>query len=114
MKKIMCVFVSSLIFMMLCSCNDKLINMGKSDNGKYTSILWNDRTYTPFCVVSKGDCGKKIGCIDSNKYDIVSLYKDLSPEEWIANYLTMDGGAMLYKEINVTDIPYGLEREYET
>jgi len=32
---------------------------------------------------------------------------------WIANYLTVDGGAMLYKAKNVTDIPDGLESEYE-
>lgn len=32
---------------------------------------------------------------------------------WIANHLTVDGGAMLYKEINVMDIPDGMQSEYE-
>lgn len=109
MKKILLIFMS---VMMLCSCSGKLINMTKTDNGEYTSIVWEDRKYIPFCVVSKSDCGKKIGCIDGNKDEIVSLYKDLPQEEWLANYLTMDGGAMLYKEVNVTDIPEGLHDEY--
>lgn len=98
--------------MMLCSCNDRLINMTQSTDGKYACIIWEDRTYVPFCVVSKRDCGKKIGCIDGDKDDIVSIYKDLTPDKWLASYLTMDGGAMLYREINVTDIPDGLEQEY--
>lgn len=109
MKKILLIFMSVI---MLCSCNGKLINMTKTDNGEYTSIVWEDRKYIPFCVVSKSDCGKKIGCIDGDKDEIVSLYKDLPQNEWLANYLTMDGGAMLYKEVSVTDIPDGLHDEY--
>ncbi len=31
----------------------------------------------------------------------------------IADYLTADGGTILFKEVNVTDIPEGLESEYE-
>lgn len=109
MKKILLIFMSVI---MLCSCNGKLINMTKTDNGEYTSIVWEDRKYIPFCVVSKSDCGKKIGCIDGDKDEIVSIYKDLPQNEWLANYLSMDGGAMLYKEVNVTDIPEGLHDEY--
>ena len=40
-------------------------------------------------------------------------YKDYPSNEWIASYLTVDGGAMLYKEVNVTNIPDGLQSEYE-
>ena len=43
----------------------------------------------------------------------VCKYKDYPTEEWIANYLTVDGGAMLLKEINVVDIPDGMQSEYE-
>jgi len=109
MKKLLFIFMS---VMLLCSCNKKLINMTQTDNGEYVSIIWDDKKYIPFCVVSKSDCGKKIGCIDGDNDNVVSPYKDLSSDEWLANYLTMDGGAMLYKEVNVTDIPNGLHSEY--
>ncbi|MDE6539933.1 MAG: hypothetical protein K2K66_07065 [Ruminococcus sp.] len=110
MKKFLFILMS--VMMLLCSCHEKLTSMTRTDNGEYTSIVWDDKTYIPFCVVSKSDCGKKIGCINGDTDDIISLYKDLSPDEWLANYLTMDGGAMLYKEVNVTNIPDGLQSEY--
>ena len=67
----------------------------------------------PFCAISKKDCGDLIGYVDGNTGDRVCEYKDYPSTEWIANYITVDGGAMLYKEINVTDIPDGLQSEYE-
>lgn len=39
------------------------------------------------------------------------MYREIN--EWIANYLTVDNGALLYKETNVTHIPDGLQSEYE-
>lgn len=110
MKKLLFIFIP--VMMLFCSCNEKLTSMTRTDNGEYTSIVWDDKTYIPFCVVSKSDCSKKIGCIDGDTDDVISLYKNLSPDEWLANYLTMDGGAMLYKEVNVTEIPDGLQSEY--
>ena len=112
MKKILFILIASLM-LLLCACNNNLINMTSSDNGESTSIIWEDRIYKPFCVVSKNDCGKKIGYLNNEKDNVISIYKDLSQEEWIANYLTVDGGAMLYKEINVTDIPDGMQSEYD-
>lgn len=95
------------------SCGSTLIEMQSAEiDGKHC-IIWEDRTYQPFCVVSKNDCGKRIGIVDGDKQNIVSEYKDYLTDKWIANYLTVDGGAMLYKEINVTEIPDGLEAEYQ-
>ena len=50
-------------------------------------------------------CGKHINLIDMSTAE--------GDEECIANYLTVDGGAILFREINVTDIPDGPESEYE-
>ncbi|MDE6797212.1 MAG: hypothetical protein K2J36_04285 [Ruminococcus sp.] len=110
MKKFLLILIP--VIMLFCSCNEKLVNMTSTDNGEYTSIIWDDKKYVPFCVVSKNDCGKKIGYVNGEKDNVISQYKDLSPDEWLANYLTMDGGAMLLKEVNVSDIPYGLQSEY--
>lgn len=103
------------LFVMLCSCGEKqeLADISMVVGDEYVSIIWEGRTYVPFCTVSKSDCGTVIGYIDGDSVDRVCEYKDYQPEEWIANYLTVDGGAMLYKEINVIDIPDGLQPEYD-
>lgn len=115
MKKI-CIFGFA-VFMaiVLCACGEKqnLINMSTIEGSDYTAIVWEDRTYVPFCVISKSDCGAQIGYVNGDTDDRVCEYGDYPVAEWIANYLTVDGGAMLYKEINVTDIPDGLQSEYE-
>ena len=80
MKKVLSIFVVSFM-LLLCACSDDLINMTSSDNGEVLSIIWEDRIYQPFCVVSKNDCGKKIGYLDNNKDNVISIYKDLSQEE---------------------------------
>lgn len=107
------IFLCLAALLLLSSCGNTLSDMtgGSDDEGSF--IQWEDRTYRPFCVVSKNDCGKRIGKVNGDKDDIVAVYLDLPPEEWIANYLTMDGGAMLWKEVNVTEIPEGLEAEYD-
>jgi len=105
------------IFMaaVLCACGEKqeLIDMSTIESSDYTAILWEDRTYVPFCVVSKSDCGTQIGYVNGDKDDRVCEYKDYPLTEWIANYLTVDGGAMLYKEMDVTEFPDGLQSEYD-
>lgn len=105
----------SLISIILCACGEThdLIDMSTFEGDGYMAILWEDRTYVPFCVVSKSDCGTQIGYLDGETDNRVCEYKDYPTEEWIANYLTVDGGAMLFKETNVTEIPDGLESEYE-
>lgn len=36
-------------------------------------------------------------------------YVDYLSNEWITNYLTVDGRALLYKEVNVDDVQDGLQ-----
>lgn len=114
MKRMVC-FALVCVGLLLCACGrfDALPSVETVEREGYVAIVWEDRTYVPFCVVSKSDCGKMIGCVNGDTEDIVSEYKDLPPEEWIANYLTMDGGAILFKEEQVTVIPDGLESEYK-
>lgn len=89
-----------------------LVNMRSvSSDGKWC-VIWEGRTYIPFCVVSKSDRGKQIGYVNGDTNDRISEYKGYPPEEWLVSWLPMDGGAMLLKEQNVTDIPDGLEAEY--
>lgn len=115
MKKIRILGVVIFIAAALCACGEKqkLVSMRTTDNGRYVSIIWEDREYVPFCAVSKRDCGAQIGYRDGDLNSRVCEYKDYPSTEWIANYLTVDGGAMLFKEKSVTDIPDGLQSEYK-
>ena len=76
------------------------------------AVVWEDRTYVPFCVVSKNDRGRQIGFVDGDTNDRISEYKGYSSDEWLVSWLPTDGGAMLLKEQSVADIPEGLEAEY--
>lgn len=106
-------WIAALLTLFSCGRKQVLPTVEAVEKEGYVAILWENRTYIPFCVISKGDCGKPIGWLEGDPEDIVSEYRDYPPEEWIANYLTMDGGALLYKEEHVTVIPEGLESEYE-
>lgn len=115
-KKLYCIFcLCSFISIMLCACgkNKNLIDMGTVESDQYMAIVWEDRTYIPFCVVSKKDCGTQTGYLNGETDHRVCKYKDYPTDEWLASYLTVDGGAMLFKEVNVANIPDGLESEYE-
>ena len=87
--------------------------MSTAEGDGYMSIIWEDRTYVPFCVVSKNDCGKQIGYLDGETDNMVFEYKDYSTDEWIATYLAVDCGAMLYKEVKCTYIPDTFKSEYK-
>lgn len=115
MKKIRAFGFVIFMAVALCACGEKqeLIDMSTIENSDYTAIVWEDRTYVPFCVIPKSDCGAQIGYVNGDTDDRVCEYGDYPSTEWIANYITVDGGAMLCKEINVTDIPDGLQSEYE-
>ena len=115
MKKI---FVLVLIFCLFltalsaCSEQSELVDMGSVNiDGKW-AVTWGDKTYVPFCVVSKKDCGKQIGYVDGDTDYRISEYKSYSSDEWLVSWMPMDGGAMLLKEQGVIDIPDGLEAEY--
>lgn len=76
------------------------------------AVIWEERVYIPFCVVSKSDCGALIGYVDGDTDDRISEFKGFLPEEWVVGWMPMDGGAILMKEENVVDIPDGLVQEY--
>lgn len=91
---------------------DDLVDMEAITIDGKRAIVWENRTYELFCVVSKKDCGDQIGYVEGDTVDRISAYKDYPPEEWLVSWLPMEGGAMLLKEQNVVDIPDGLEAEY--
>lgn len=77
------------------------------------AVVCEDRVYVPFCVVSKSGCGEQIGYVDGDEDDRISEYKGYPAEEWLVSWIQTDGGAMLMKEESVTEIPDGLEAEYQ-
>ena len=115
MKKIRVLGIAILTAVVLCACGgeQELADISTAEGDGYMAIIWEERTYVPFCAVSKSDCGTLIGYVNGDTGDRVCEYKDYPSNEWIANYLTVDGGALLYKEVNVTNIPDGLQSEYE-
>lgn len=115
MKKIVTLVSLLMLLLSLIACSGQqhdLVDMTSTSMDGKRCVVWEGRTYVPFCVVSKKDCGEQIGYIDSDTDDRISEYKGYSPEEWLVSWLPMDGGAMLLKEQNVVDIPDGLEQEY--
>ncbi|MBD5522072.1 MAG: hypothetical protein HDR03_12790 [Lachnospiraceae bacterium] len=116
-KKLYCIIcLYGLISIMLCACGkQELANMTTEVTDYYASIIWKDKTYVPYCAISEKNRGKQIGIVDDDEDNRIYEYKGYSSDEWIVNsYISglMDG-SMLYKEINVSDIPDGLESEYE-
>lgn len=111
-------FAAILLFVLLLSlvsCAGQqrgLVDMRPVSIDGKRGVIWEDRTYVPFCVVSKNDRGRQIGYVDGDTNDRISEYKGYSPEQWLVSWLPTDGGAMLLKEQSVTDIPDGLEAEY--
>lgn len=114
-KRIVAILIACVLLSMLSACGKQthdLVDMeSTSKDGKY-AVVWEDRTYVPFCAVSKKDCGEQIGYVDGDTDDRISEYKGYSSEEWLVSWLPMDGGAILLNEQNVVDIPDGLEAEY--
>ena len=116
MKKIITLAPLLMLLLSLVACGGQqrdLVDMASTDiDGKHC-IVWEGRTYAPFCVVSKKDCGEQIGYVDGDTDDRISEYKGYSSEKWLVSWMPMDGGAMLMKEQSVVDIPDGLEAEYQ-
>lgn len=103
-----------LLIILLCACSKQsLADMEILDNGEYASILWEERIYVPYCAISPSACGAQIGIVDHNKDYKVYEFEGYSVNEWIVSTLKWDGGAMLWREINVVDIPAGLKSEYD-
>ena len=116
MKRIFALLIiPCLLFTTLSACAGQprdLVDMTSTGIDGKRAVVWENRTYLPFCVVSKKDCGEQIGYVDGDTDDRISEYKGYPPEEWLVSWLPMDGGAMLLKEQSVVDLPAGLEAEY--
>lgn len=118
MKKSIYFISMFLLMIMLSACsqtNNKLENMTTENNDNYVSIVWEGRTYVPFCGINNNEKGKQIGIVNGDKKDQVYEYKEHSTDDWIISFYKsgeMDS-SMLMKEINVTEIPNNLESEYE-
>jgi hypothetical protein len=119
MKKVLLVFLTVSMILSICACSKQevadMANLTTEDKDGYVAITWDERTYVPYTAISKKDCGKQIGIIDNDENDKVYEYKDYSSEMWIAEmYISGEMDApMLFREVDVTDIPEGLESEYE-
>lgn len=104
-----------LLTVLLTACGGErreLVDMASASGNGKRLVIWEDRTYEPFCAVSKNDRGAQIGYVDGDTDDRISEYKGYPPEEWLVSWLPMDGGAILLKEQSVVTIPDGLEAEY--
>lgn len=113
MKKALSMFLMIVMIFSFCACSkQEPTNMTTEVNDAYAAIVWENKTYVPYCAISESDCGEQIGIVDGDKDDRVYEYNGYSTDEWIINSYVHDG-AMLLREINVTDIPDGLESEYE-
>lgn len=118
MKKITVIGVLVWMIIMLCSCEkDKkeLADMSTSDEGEYQAIIWDDRTYVPYCAISNSERGEKIGIVNGDKNDQIFQYNDYPVEEWIISFYhsgEMDN-SMLMRELHVTEIPEGLKSDYD-
>lgn len=115
MKKTLAFFTILITILLLTACGGQqrdLVDMESTIIGNLRCVVWEDRIYVPFCVVSKKDCGEQIGYVDGDTDDRISEYKGYSSDEWLVSWLPMDGGAMLLKEQSVVNIPDGLEKEY--
>ena len=115
MKKTAALIILFVLLLSLGACAGQrrgLVDMRSISADGKRAVVWEDRTYVPFCVVSKNDRGRQIGYVDGDTNNRISEYKGYSAEEWLVSWLPMDGGAMLLKEQRVVDIPDGLEAEY--
>lgn len=85
------------------------------DNGEYAALVWQGRTYVPYCAVDKSALGRQIGGSDNGGVqEDYYTYEDYSGREWLIVYPRsglMDS-PMLYREQSVWEIPEGLESEY--
>ena len=106
--------IGILVVSMMCACSQQdLENMASVEGDGYAAIVWGGKTYVPYgALAGYGERGKQIGIVDGDKDNRVYELKGYSVDEWIVNAFPYDA-AMLYKEIDVTDIPDGWQSEYE-
>ena len=114
MKRTFSLLAIVVLIVALCACSQQdLEDMTSGIGDGYATIVWGDRTYVPYgALAAYGERGKQIGIVDGDKDNRVYECKGYSAEEWIVNALPHDA-AMLYREIDVDDIPNGWQSEYE-
>ena len=115
MKKIIAllIIISLSVSFSACSKQDTdLVIMSYGVSDEYATIVWGANIYIPYGPISRNDCGTQIGFIDGNENDKIYEFRDYSTDEWIISTLPNDP-PMLWRETNVTDIPEGLQSEYE-
>lgn len=112
-KAFFLIFIVTLIFS-LCACSKPdLEDMTSGVGDGYSTIIWGDNTYVPYgALAGYGKSGKQIGIVDGDKDNRVYELNGYSAEEWIVNSIPFDA-PMLFREIDVTDIPNGWQSEYE-
>lgn len=110
MKKLSTLCIS--LILLLVACTPGLANMRSTlilDAGY--GLIWQDRDYIPYCIVSEGDCTEQVGYVDGDTSSRVYRYKDYSEYEWLA-WVQDDGAVYLLKERNVVTIPSGLDPSF--
>lgn len=114
MKKAFFLLVAFALIVSLCACSQQdLEDMTSGTGDGYATIVWGDKTYVPYgALADYGERGKQIGIVDGDKDNRVYELKGYSADEWIVIAFTHDA-AMLFREINVTNIPDGWCSEYE-
>ncbi len=100
------------LFFTACSSSKNDIVFTEKVNDQYASIVLSDKEYVPFCAItSSKDIGAYLGYMEGDENMKVYNFRDCSNEEWIIQ--SGYGCSMLYREINVKNIPDGLTSEYE-
>ena len=116
MKRLIVIIISIFMILSLFACSNQeqeLVNMTSGTYDGVSTVVWGDKIYVPYgSLAIYGDRGKQIGIIDSDNGHKVYECNGYSTDEWIAAALPYDA-AMLYREINVTDIPESWQSEYE-
>lgn len=118
MKRITVIGILVCLIITLSSCgkNKKdLEDMSTLDTGEYQAIVWKDKTYVPYCVISNSERAEQIGIVNGDKNNQIYQYSGRPVEEWIISFYhsgEMDS-SMLMRELSVTKIPEGIQSEYD-
>lgn len=109
------IFVCLIITLWSCGKSKKeLEDMSILDTGEYQAIVWNDKTYVPYCAIFNSERGDQIGIVNGDENHHIYRYNDYPVEEWIISFYysgEMDG-SMLMRELSVTEIPEEIQSEY--
>ncbi|MFQ9510040.1 MAG: hypothetical protein ACLRZ7_03765 [Lachnospiraceae bacterium] len=94
--------------------NPKVFTVGYSKES-YISLAFEDKEYVPYCALEPSQLGECIGYYkEDGEMIYVCTLKGQSADEWIVDVLNLDNcrEGMVFREINTTVIPEGLESDY--